>query len=80
MNLLIIISYWLFIITSYCSSTKVIDMKNRTKANQLTNELIRLKLLNKNKKKITKIILFGDNQDQGVAIVNEIKRVNALQN
>ncbi|ABJ62743.1 MULTISPECIES: hypothetical protein [Leuconostoc] len=52
-------------------------MKNRTKANQLTNELIRLKLLNKNNK--TKIISFGDNQDQGVAFVNAIKRVNALQ-
>ncbi|MGB2562124.1 hypothetical protein ACOWO9_04615 [Leuconostoc mesenteroides] len=34
-------------------------MKNRTKANQLTNELIRLKLLNKKNK--TKIIPFGDN-------------------
>ncbi|MFP1610722.1 MULTISPECIES: hypothetical protein [Leuconostoc] len=52
-------------------------MKNRTKANQLTNELIRLKLLNK--KNETKIISFGDNQDQGVAFVNTIKRVNALQ-
>ncbi|WP_314406044.1 hypothetical protein [Leuconostoc suionicum] len=51
-------------------------MKNRTKANQLTNELIRLKLLNKKRK--TKIITFGDNQ--GVAFINEIKRVNALQN
>ncbi|AWV38439.1 hypothetical protein CD198_08075 [Leuconostoc mesenteroides] len=51
-------------------------MKNRTKANQLTNELIRLKLLNK--KKRTKIIPFGDNQ--GVAFVNEIKRVSTLQN
>nr|DAL66932.1 MAG TPA: hypothetical protein [Caudoviricetes sp.] len=49
--------------SSYCSSTKGIDMKNRTnnKADQLTNELIRLKLLNKNKKKRTKIIPFGDN-------------------
>lgn len=55
-------------------------MKNRTnnKADQLTNELIRLKLLNKNKKKKTKIIPFGDNQ--GVAFVNEIKRVRKLQN
>ncbi len=36
-------------------------MKNRTnnKADQLTNELIRLKLLNKKNK--TKIIPFGDN-------------------
>lgn len=34
-------------------------MKNRTKANQLTNELIRLKLLSK--KKRMKIIPFGDN-------------------
>lgn len=34
-------------------------MKNRMKANQLTNELIRLKLLNK--KKRMKIISFGDN-------------------
>lgn len=55
-------------------------MKNRTnnkktKVNQLTNELIILKVLN-NKK--TKIVSFGDNQ--GVAFVNEIKWVNALQN
>lgn len=80
MNLLIIISYWLFIITRYCSSTKGIDMKNRTnnKDNQLTNDLIRLKLLNK--KKNMKIIPFGDNQDQGVAFVNAIKRLNTLQN
>lgn len=35
-------------------------MKNRTKANQLTNELIRLKLLNK--KTETKTIIFGNNQ------------------
>ena len=35
-------------------------MKNRTKANQLTNELIRLKLLNKKNK--TKTIIFGNNQ------------------
>lgn len=50
-------------------------MKNRTKANQLTNELIRLKLLTKKNK--TKTIIFGNNQ--AVAFVNEMKRVNALQ-
>ena len=49
-------------------------MKNRTKANQLTNELIRLKLLNKKNK--TETIIFGNNQL--VAFVNEMKRVNAL--
>ncbi|MGQ2283449.1 hypothetical protein [Leuconostoc pseudomesenteroides] len=54
---------------------KGINMKNRTKANQLTNELIRLKLLNKKNK--TKTIIFGNNQ--AVAFVNEMKRVNALQ-
>jgi|GEM_PF-3685246 hypothetical protein len=49
--------------------------QQKTKVNQLTNELIILKVLNKKK---TKIVSFGDNQ--GVAFVNEIKRVNALQN